>query len=160
MSTLHTDSQGRIRKRSREKDVVAAIERINSRTIIIEYGVLRPDIRVAPFDFIYHAFHENGWMSLFDAGNIYPRLVYEFYTNLKIGNMHQMSTCLETKVRGTFLHINAELISKVTSIPISHALGTPFLESMTPPSREQLMSCFDPRGAIVWEESKNSIPIG
>jgi hypothetical protein len=59
MSTLHTDSQGRIHKRSRE-EVGAAIERINSRTIVIERGVLRPDIKVAPFDFIYHTFHENG----------------------------------------------------------------------------------------------------
>jgi hypothetical protein len=61
----------------------------------------------------------------------YPRLMYEFYRNLKIDNMHQMFPRLETKVCGTSLHINAELISEVTGISISHALGTPFPESMT-----------------------------
>jgi hypothetical protein len=45
--------------------------------------------------------------------------------------MHQMFPRLETKVCGTSLHINAELISEVTGISISHALGTPFPESMT-----------------------------
>jgi hypothetical protein len=87
MSLLYTDSQGCTCKRTRE-EAVAAIECINSRTIVIERGVLKPDIRVAPFDFIYQIFQENGWLSLFDAVYIYPRLVYEFYRNLKIENMH------------------------------------------------------------------------
>jgi hypothetical protein len=67
---------------------------------------------------------------------------------------------LETKVRGTSLHINAKLINKVTGIPLSHALGTPFSNLVTLPSREELMVCFDPKGPNVWEESKNNIIIG
>jgi len=82
ISTLHTDSQGRIRKRTRE-EAAAAIQRINSRTTVIEHGVLKPDVRVASFDFIYQTFHQNGWLSLFDAVNVYPRLMYEFYRKLE-----------------------------------------------------------------------------
>jgi hypothetical protein len=74
--------------------------------------------------------------------------------------MHQMFPRLEIKVCGTSLHINAKSISEVTGISISHALGIPFPESMTLPSREELMSCFTPKWATVWEESKNNILIG
>jgi hypothetical protein len=42
-------------KRKRE-EIAAAQEHFNKRTIVIERGVLKPDIRVAPFDFIYHRF--------------------------------------------------------------------------------------------------------
>jgi len=43
-------------------------------------------VMVAPFDFIYMTFHENGWLSPFSSSNIYPRLVREFYKNLKISS--------------------------------------------------------------------------
>jgi hypothetical protein len=45
-------------KRKRD-EIAAAQERFNKRTTVIERGVLKPDIRVAPFDFIYHIFQEN-----------------------------------------------------------------------------------------------------
>jgi hypothetical protein len=45
-------------KRKRD-EIAAAQERFNKRTIVIERGVLKPDIKVAPFDFIYHRFQEN-----------------------------------------------------------------------------------------------------
>jgi len=87
MPLLYKDSQGCTRKRTRE-EIAAAIERINSRTIVIERWVLKPDIKVAPFDFIYYTFQEIGWLSLFDVVDIYLRLVYEFYRNLKIVSIH------------------------------------------------------------------------
>lgn len=66
MSQVYTDSHGRTRKRTKA-EAVAAIERISQRKIVIERGVLRADIRVAPFDFIFRTFQENGWLSLFDV---------------------------------------------------------------------------------------------
>jgi hypothetical protein len=69
MSTLYTDSHGRTRKRSKA-EVVAAIERISHRKIVIECAMLKSNIRVHPFQFIYQIFQENGWLSLFDAVNI------------------------------------------------------------------------------------------
>jgi len=83
-----------------------------------------------------------------------------FIGNLKIVNMHQQSPHLETKVRGTTLRINIELIGEVSGISLSHAIGSPSPDSMTPPSREELMSCFDPRGGNIWEKIMKSIPIG
>jgi hypothetical protein len=74
MSTLYTDSHGHTCKRSKAKAAVA-IERIGHRKIVIEHGVLKSDIRVPPFQFIYQIFHENRWLSLFDAVIIYLRLV-------------------------------------------------------------------------------------
>jgi len=38
-------------KRKRD-EIAAAQERFNKRTIVIERGVLKPDIRMAPFDFV------------------------------------------------------------------------------------------------------------
>jgi hypothetical protein len=62
-------------KRKR-KEIAATQERFNKRTIVIERGVIKPDIKVAPFDFIYHRFQENQWSCLSnDAGKIYPRHV-------------------------------------------------------------------------------------
>jgi hypothetical protein len=157
MSNLYLDSQGRSHKRSRD-EVAAAMERINKRSIVIERTVLRSDIRVAPFDFIYHVFQDNRWLGLFDAVNIYPRLVHEFYRNLKIDNIYQQASCLKTKVRCTSLRIDANLISSVTGIPVIDASSTLFLDSVDPPSREVLMRCFDPQGVYVWEEGKNIWP--
>ncbi|XP_062149271.1 BRAP2 RING ZnF UBP domain-containing protein 1-like isoform X3 [Alnus glutinosa] len=142
-----------------KRSKVDAVATINSRTIVIEHGVLKPDIRVAPFDFIYRIFNENGWLSIFDAVNIYPRLVYEFYKNLEVVSIDKQTPCFETKVCGTTLTIDVDVISEVTDIPLSYAISTPFPDSVTQPSREELMGCFDPRGTNVWEESKNSIPI-
>jgi hypothetical protein len=74
-------SHGHSRKRSKV-EVAATIEHIGHRKIVIECGVLKVVIRVPPFHFIYRIFMENGWLSIFDAVNIYPRLIYEFYMNL------------------------------------------------------------------------------
>jgi predicted transcriptional regulator len=70
MSNLYLDSHGRSHKRSRD-EVIPAMKRINKRNIVIERTVLRSNIRVTPFDFIYQVFLDNGWLSLFDAVNIY-----------------------------------------------------------------------------------------
>lgn len=125
MSTLHMTSQGYMRKRSREE--VVAQERINKRAIVIEREVLKSDIRAAPFDFIYQRFQENKWLSLFDlVGKIFPRLVREFYKNLKIESNHHDTPCRETKVCGTKIINNTALISSITSIPVLSSLGAPF----------------------------------
>jgi hypothetical protein len=95
MSTLYTDSHGHTCKRSKAKAAVA-IERIGHRKIVIEHGVLKSEIRVPPFQFIYQIFHENRWLSLFDAVIIYSRLVYEFYKNLKVVSSPNNTPYVET----------------------------------------------------------------
>jgi hypothetical protein len=158
MSLLYTDSHGRTRERSKA-EAATATERIGHRKIVIERGSLRPDIRVAPFDFIYRTFQKNGWLSIFDAVNIYPRLVYEFYKNLKVVSIHKQTPCLETKVRSTTLTINADVINEVTGIPLTRAISTTFPNSVTSPPRVELMACFHRSGTNEWEETKNKIPI-
>lgn len=82
MSNLYTNGRGYTRKRSKD-EANAAMERIRTRTIVVEHGVLRSHIMVPPFNFIYQIFQESGWLSLFGDVNIYPRLVREFYMNMK-----------------------------------------------------------------------------
>jgi hypothetical protein len=131
-------------------------------TIVIERGVLKPDIRVARFDFIYQKFQENQWSSMLnDGGKIYPRLLWEFYKNLVITNLREQSPSFETKVRSVKIHIDTSLISLVTGIPISTDLGIPFPKTAAQPSRDELMACFNQRKKLVWnEEGKNNVPIG
>jgi len=76
---------------------------------------------------------------LFDTINIYPQLVCEFYQNLMIDNIYQLAPCLDSKVRGTSLRIDVDLISSITSIPIIDAINTLFLNSVDLPSKEVLM---------------------
>jgi len=148
-------------KRKRD-EIAAAQERFNKMTIVIERGVLKPDIRVARFDFIYQKFQENQWSSMLnDGGKIYPRLVWEFYKNLVITNLHEQSPSFETKVRSVKIRIDTSLISSVTSIPISTDLGIPFPKTAAQPSRDELMACFNQRKKFVWnKEGKNNVPIG
>jgi hypothetical protein len=76
-------------KRKRE-EIVVAQECFNKRTIVIDRGVHKPDIKMAPFDFIYHRFQENQQSSMLNAaGKIYPRLVREFYKNLVITDIYE-----------------------------------------------------------------------
>lgn len=131
-------------------------------TIVIERGVLKPDIRVAHFDFICHRFQENQWSSkLNDEGKIYPRLVWEFYKNLVITNLHEQSPSFETKVRSVKIRIDTSLISSVIGILVSTDLGIPFLKTAAQPSKDELMACFNQPKKFVWnKEGKNNVPIG
>jgi hypothetical protein len=130
-------------KRKRE-EIVAAQERFNKRTIVIERGVLKPDIKMAPFDFIYHRFQEKQWSSMLNGtGKIYPRLVQEFYKNLEITNISEQYPRLETKVRGVKIQIDTSLISLIVGIPVSSAHGIPFLKTATQPSKDELIACFN-----------------
>jgi hypothetical protein len=106
-----------IRKQSKA-EATTAIERISHRKIEIERGVLRSGIWVHPFQFIYQIFQENGWLSIFDAVNIYPPLVHEFYMNLE-ANVDYDTYYVDTKVCGTRLHIILTVINEVTSIPLT-----------------------------------------
>jgi hypothetical protein len=85
--------------------------------------------------------------------------VYEFYKNLHVESLQHHTPYLETKVGGTTLLINAEVISEVTGIPLVHAISTPFPDSITPPPRAEPMACFDLTEELKWEEHKNKIPI-
>jgi hypothetical protein len=88
----------------------------------------------AAFAFIKHIFQENGWLSLFNSIKVFPRLVREFYMNMKIVQTAWHYSDLETKVCGTEIRIDPALISSLTSIPLSPALGIPFPDSVDPSS--------------------------
>jgi hypothetical protein len=135
-----------------------AIECIRHRMIVIEHGVLRSDLRALSFQFIYQTFQEDGWLSIFDAVNIYPRLVHEFYMNLKPYARYD-TPYVESKVCGTKLRITPEVISEVTGILLTPDLSTPFLDTVTPPPRSELIECLYPNGECKWEEHRNKIPI-
>jgi len=93
-------------KRKRD-EIAIAQERFNKMTNVIERGVLKPNIRVAHFDFIYHRFQENQWSSMLNVGGkIFPKLVWEFYKNLVITNLHEKSPSFETKVRSVKICID------------------------------------------------------
>jgi hypothetical protein len=95
------------------------------------------------------------------GGKIYPRLVREFYKNLVITNLPELSPSLETKVRGVKISIDTSLISAVAGIPISTDLGIPFPKTIAQPSRDELMACFNQRKKFIRdEEGENSVPIG
>lgn len=132
------------RKRSKA-EIDAAVERIHHRTIVIERGVLRSDIRVPPFQIIYQIFQQNGWLSVFDVVNIYHRLVHEFYKNLKPYSLYD-TPYVDNKVCGTELRITPKVIGEVTGIPLSSGISTPYPDSVTPPSRVELIECFTPGG--------------
>jgi len=135
MSTLYSDTHGRTHKRYKVEATVA-IERISHRKIVIEHGVLKSNIRVHHFQFIYQIFHENKWLSIFDAANIYLGLVYKFYMSLEVLSSHYNTPYVETKVRGTTLHITPAVISEVIGILVTSALNTPFPDLAAKPPRE------------------------
>jgi hypothetical protein len=81
-------------------EIVVALARIESWTIIIEWAVVQQDVMVPPFDFINRILQENYWKSVFTCKNVYPRLGQEFYVNLKVDQISQMCPILKTIVRG------------------------------------------------------------
>jgi hypothetical protein len=132
-------------KRSKS-EIAATRARIEQRTIIIERAVVRQDVMVSPFDFIDHIFQKNQWQSMYTCNTVYPRLVREFYGNLRIDQISQMHPFLKTKVHGHSITIDANLISEVTHILLIAAPGVPYLDSVDPPSIEDLRLLFDPKG--------------
>jgi hypothetical protein len=78
----YTDFHGRLRRRSRV-EAEGAMAKIDTRTIVIEWVVVKQDIMVVPFAFINGIFQENGLQSLFTSNKLYPKLVLEFYKNMK-----------------------------------------------------------------------------
>jgi hypothetical protein len=130
-------------KRSKS-EIAATRARIEQRTIIIERAIVRQDVMVSPFDFIDHIFQKNQWQSMYTCNTVYPRLVREFYGNLRIDQISQMRPFLKTKVHGHSITVDANLISKVTHILLIAAPGVPYLDSVDPPSIEDLRLLFDP----------------
>jgi len=139
-------------------EIDAAVEHICHLTIVIECGVLRSDTRVPPFQFIYQIFQQNGWLSVFNAVNIYPRLVHEFYMNLKPYSRYD-TPHVDTIVYGTKLRVTLEVTNEVTGISLSFGITMPYPNFVTPPSMARLMECLNPDGEYEWEEHRNKIPI-
>jgi hypothetical protein len=98
-------------KRSKS-DIVAARARIEQQTIIIEQAVVRQDVMVSPFDFMDHIFQENNWQSTYTCNTVYPRLVREFYANMKIDQINQMRSILKSKVHGQSITVDPKLTTK------------------------------------------------
>jgi hypothetical protein len=121
-------------KRSKS-EIAAARARIEQLTIIIEQAVVTQDVMVPPFDFIDHIFQENKWQSMYTCNTVYPKLVCEFYRNLKINQIYPI---LKTKVCGHFITVDPQLINDVTHIPQIAAPRVPYPNYVDPPSIEDL----------------------
>jgi len=141
-------------------EIAATKAKIEKRKIVMERAIIRQDVMVAPFDFINQIFQDNGWQSLFTSNKVYPRLVREFYMHMEIVQIEQSCPILKTKVRGFEIRIDLALISAMTHISLSLALGIHFLDSVDTPSWENLRMCFDPQGAQDWVKDMTYIPIG
>lgn len=151
-STFGTASKKRTRE---ERDALRG--KISKRSIIVERGVLRSDLMVEPFQFIYDIFRENKWLTLFEPVNVYHRLVREFYSNMSL--VLGSSPHFKTKVSGTSLLINPALISEVTGIPLTNGKPSPFSDIDTHPTKAEIMASLNPGGDLEWEEQKTKIPI-
>jgi len=141
-------------------EIAIAKARIEHRTIVIERAVVRQDVMVPPFNFINQIFQENKWQSMYTCNIVYPRLVHEFYGNLKIVQIDQSFPILKTKVRGRSITVDPALISEVTHIPQVTAPRLPYPDNVEPPSIEDLRLLFDPQRVEEWHEEMKNIPIG
>ena len=100
------------RKRTREEKAILQ-NKILTRNVVIECGVVQTDLLVEPFRVIHDIFRDNQWTSLFTPEDAYTRLVWEFYYNIQ--NIHLSNVMLlKTKVLGKTITINPRLISEVT----------------------------------------------
>jgi hypothetical protein len=88
---------------------------------------------------------------MFTSNNVYPRLVQEFYANMKVIEVSQSCPILKTTVLDVEIRVDSALISVITQIPVTSDLRIPFPDSVDPPSIKHLRMCFDPQGHHVWE---------
>jgi hypothetical protein len=132
------------RKRTREENAILQ-NKILTRNIMIEHGVVQSNLMVEPFRFINDIFRENHWTSLFSPVDAYPQLVREFYYNIEsIKKSPELS--FKTKVLGKPLTINAALISEVTGIPLTNGKAAPFLHTEPQSSKADIMAVLNPGG--------------
>ncbi|KAE7996201.1 hypothetical protein FH972_000942 [Carpinus fangiana] len=132
--------------------------KILTRNIVIERGVVQSDFLVEPFRFIYDIFRNNQWTSLFTLVDANPRLVREFYFNIEsIKKTHELS--FKTKVLGETFTINSTLISEVTGIPLTNGKAAPYLHTEPQPSKADIMAALNLGGKLEWDD-KSKIPIG
>jgi hypothetical protein len=123
---MEVSASGSIVRRKRTRKEKAILQnKILTRNIVIERGVVQSDLMVEPFRFINDIFRNNQWTSLFSPVDAYPQLVREFYYNIEsIKKTPELS--FKTKVLGKTLTINVVLISEVTGIPLTNGKGRSF----------------------------------
>jgi hypothetical protein len=152
-------SSSTFRRKHTQEEKAILQNKILTRNIVIERGVVQSDLLVAHFRFIYDIFHDNQWTSLFTLVDAYPRLVCEFYFNIEsIKKTCELS--FKTKVLGKTLPINSMLISEVTGIPLTNGKATPSLHTESQPSKANIMVVLNPGGELEWDDNKSKIPIG
>jgi hypothetical protein len=133
--------------------------KILTRNIVIERGVVQIDLLVEPFWLIYDIFRDNQWTSLFAPMDAYTKLVREFYYNIE--NIHLIGApSFKTNFLGKPLTINSKLISEVTRIPLTNGKAISFPETEPQPSKADIMAVLNPGGELEWDDKKTKIPIG
>jgi hypothetical protein len=152
-------SGSHVRRKRTAEEKTTLQNKILSRNIVIERGMVQADVMIEPFRFINDIFRENKWRSLFTPVDAYPRLVREFYYNIEIIKKTP-ELCFKTKVLGKTLTINAELISEITRIPLTNGKAAPFLDTELQPSKVDIMAVLNPGGQFEWDDNKSKIPIG
>jgi hypothetical protein len=146
-------SGSHVRRKRTAEEKTTLQNKILSRNIVIERGMVQADVMIEPFRFINDIFRENKWRSLFTPVDAYPRLVREFYYNIEIIKKTP-ELCFKTKVLGKTLTINAELISEITRIPLTNGKAAPFLDTELQPSKVDIMAVLNPGGQFEWDDNK------
>jgi hypothetical protein len=93
---------------------------------------------------------------------VYPRLVREFYRDMRITHFSPDGPVLETTVRVQAIKIDPALITTVTDIPVVQFQGLPFLDSVDPPTWDDMQLIFDPQQNSIpdWSKNMRSISMG
>jgi hypothetical protein len=121
---------------------------VENRQLLIEQNVMRADVMVAPFDFINQLIQENHWAYLYSwSSTVYPRLVQDFYGFMEVVQDDQGRLTLQTTVRGITFRVDPSLIGKFIGVDPIPFKSIPYLDSVDPPSMEELLDFFAPHRA-------------
>jgi hypothetical protein len=120
------DSPPRVRQRT-EESVADRLHRMQSRQVLSEQNLLRPDLRDLALLPIAQMLLENHWEYLYNcAYPAFPRLVREFYGNMIIIQDDDRGLIMQTMVRRQQIQIDPQLISAVIGVPLLLVSRVPF----------------------------------
>jgi hypothetical protein len=137
------DSPPRVRQRI-EESVTDWLHRMQSRQVLSERNLLRPNLRDPVLLPIAQMLLENNWEYLYNcACQAFRRLVLEFYGHMIIIQDDDRGLIMQTMVRGQTILIDPQLISSMILILVLPVSGVPFPDEA--PSIEFLHDFFGTR---------------
>jgi len=120
------NSPPRVRQRI-EESIADRMHRMQSRQVLSERNLLRPDLCHPVLLPIAQMVLENNWEYLYNcACEAFPRLVREFYGHMIVTQDDDHGLLMQTMVRGQTILIDPQLISSVIGVPVLPVSGAPF----------------------------------